>query len=143
MTDGEIREVTVPQLIKAVEETRHYAFLVGAGTSRPDPAGIPTAGELVDRWREECHERADTDLDLDDWVESEETDINGAQRYGFWFEKRHPSRGQRREHVRDLVEGAEPTPYHIILASLMSRGDEKRTKGNSDVFVPHTLTRLC
>lgn len=139
MTDEEIQEVSVSQLIQAVEETRRYAFLIGAGTSRPAPAGIPTAGELIDRWRQECYKRENPEIDLNEWVEHVEKNVDDSERYGFWFEKRHPARGQRRERIRDLVEDAEPTPYHIILALLMSQRTEKNSNSKSN-YVPHTLT---
>lgn len=68
-----------------------------------------------------------------------EADINDSERYGFWFEERHSARGQRRERIRDLVEDAKPTPYHIVLASLMSHEAEKSNDGKAK-YVPHTLT---
>lgn len=92
MSDGEIEEATVSQVIQAVEETRRYAFLIGAGTSRPEPAGIPTAGELIEQWQQECYERDGPTANLEDWIEEKEADIQDAEQYGFWFEQRHPTR---------------------------------------------------
>ena len=139
MAEGEIDEVSVSHLIQAVEETGRYSFLIGAGTSRPAPAGIPTAGELIDRWQEECYDRDDPQADFEAWVEEMEEPIDESEQYGFWFEERHPARGQRRERIRDLVEDAEPTPYHIVLATMMSEPTEYGQDINSK-YVPHTLT---
>lgn len=139
MTAEEIREVSVSQLVQAVEETGRYSFLIGAGTSKPAPAGIPTASELIARWQQECYDRENPEMDIDEWTESIEEDVSDNEKYGFWFEKRHPARGQRRERVRDLVEDAEPTPYHIVLATLMSNEADKYDDENEN-YVPHTLT---
>lgn len=135
MTDGEIEEASVSQLIQAVEEMESYAFLIGAGTSKPEPAGIPLAGELVEKWQRETYDVRDPDDDFDDWVEKkkDENGIDESQQYGFWFAERHPTSGQRREEIQALVEDTPPTPGHVILASLMSDGGDQN-------YVPHTLT---
>ncbi len=52
MTDGEIERASLSQLVRAVEERQKYAFLIGAGSSRPRPAEIPMGGELIDLLRE-------------------------------------------------------------------------------------------
>ena len=139
MTDEEINEVSVSHLIQAVKETGRYSFLIGAGTSRPAPAGIPTAGELINDWRKECYDRDSPESGFDEWIEEMEVDVGDNEQYGFWFEERHPTRGQRRERIRDLVEDAEPTPYHIVLATLMS-SSANNSSGDETNFVPHTLT---
>lgn len=130
MTDGEIDTATVTQLIRAVEECRNYAFLIGAGTSRPRPAKIPTGGELINIWQEECYNHEDPDEDFDTWVDTKEEEKDyDESTYGFWFEERHPTRGERRERIQQLVKDKDPNFEHVILASLMD--------GN---YVPHTLT---
>ncbi len=130
MADGNASIKSQSQLVQAVIESGKYAFLIGAGTSKPKPADIPTGGGLVDIWQEECYEVANPDQDLDEWVEAEEETMGDNQsKYGFWFEKRHPTRGQRRERIEELVEDAEPTIGHIILAALMGEG-----------YIPHVLT---
>ncbi|WP_434521739.1 tetratricopeptide repeat protein [Halorubrum sp. AS12] len=131
MTADNISETNVWQLVQAVSESEKYAFLIGAGTSKPEPAGIPTGGGLIETWQEECHKKANTDTELEKWVaerEKQEMDYDQSQ-YGFWFEKRHPTRGERRHRIDKLVREADPTPGHITLASLMSEG-----------YVPHVIT---
>ncbi len=130
MTDGEINRASVTQLVRAVSESQMYAFLIGAGSSRPDPAGIPTGGELIETWQRECYGDADTDEELDEWVTSREEQMGADEgEYGFWFEHRHPTRGERRERIQDLVETATPTLGHIILAKMMAED-----------YVPHVMT---
>lgn len=130
MTDREPARASVSQLIDDISETGKYAFLIGAGSSRPKPAGILTGGELIKQWRRECYGRDEPDLNYEEWVDMKEEEmVSGQSEYGFWFEERHPSRGGRREYIRDLVEGADPTLGHIILATMMTEG-----------YVPNTLT---
>jgi len=130
MSSVEISEVDVWQLVQAVAECGKYAFLIGAGTSRPQPASIPTAGYLIKTWQQECYNHSGSDDEFEDWVEHQEAENNTNQsKYGFWFEKRHPTRGGRRKRIEKLVKDANPTPGHITLASMMSNG-----------YVPHVLT---
>lgn len=135
MTEGEIEEASVSQLVSAVAETESYAFLVGAGTSKPEPAGIPLAGELVEKWQKERYEIEDPETDFEEWIneKEDENDVKENEQYGFWFQERHRTSGERREFIQDLVKNAPPTPGHVILASLMSDG------GNRN-YVPVTLT---
>ena len=130
MADGEIDCASVTQLVRAVSESQMYAFLIGAGSSRPEPAGIPTGEELIEMWQQECYKVADTDEELDEWVTSREEQMGDDEsEYGFWFEHRHPTRGERRERIQDLVEEATPTLGHIILAKMMAED-----------YVPHVMT---
>lgn len=130
MAGGDINRASVSQLVQAVAEVKKYAFLIGAGTSRPKPAEIPTGGELIDIWREECYELVNPDEEVDEWIATKEKTIADDQtEYGFWFEERHPTRGQRRKRIQELVEDAEPTLGHILLATMMNEG-----------YVPNGLT---
>lgn len=130
MTADNITEVDVWQLAQAVAEFGKYSFLIGAGTSRPKPASILTASGLIDIWQEECFDHASPELDIDEWIQEQEKSMDYDQNeYGFWFEKRHPTRGERRKRIDELVRDADPTPAHITLASMMSEG-----------YVPHVLT---
>lgn len=106
----------------------NYAFLVGAGTSRA--AGIKTAGELTDQWREEEYNRIDPDNNKDEWVNKKEESMKSYQnKYGFWFEEAYTTREERRRFVKELVEDIDPTFEHVVLSSLMLQE-----------YVPITLT---
>mgnify|MGYP006284347141 CR=1 FL=1 len=129
-SEGEIRKRTVDDLIRSFENCNgNYAFLIGAGMSKR--AGIDTAYDLIEEWRDECYEHADPDMDNDNWVDLMEKDVTEGGEYGFWFQERYPIYEERRRFIRNLVEGSEPKREHIILASLM--------KGE-DAYVPHILT---
>jgi tetratricopeptide (TPR) repeat protein len=131
--DEEIQTASVEQLIRAVKKTESYSFLIGAGTSKS--ANIPTSEELIEKWRKECYEDCNPEEDIEDWVETQEMQNIGQRQsqYGYWFERLHPTPGERRQRIQELVEDADTTPGHIILASLMSDEGERN-------YVPVTLT---
>ena len=134
---SDIKEAKVQDVVRAIRDCKgHYAFLIGAGTSKP--AGIPTAGDLMWEWRQErYYEEHDADPDdvaddeIVDWAESFEDDhmAKSQNKYGFWFEQIHTTPGQRRHLIREKVENKQPTFGNIVLASLMS-----------DEYIPLTLT---
>lgn len=130
---GEIATASVEQLLRAVEKTRSYAFMIGAGTSKR--AGIPTAWELIQQWREECYNDCRPEPEMEEWVEQQESEhmTDEQSPYGYWFERLHPTPGERRQRIQELVEDADTTPAHVILASLMSDGGDRN-------YVPVTLT---
>ena len=139
-SDEELQRADVPELARLVA-TGNYAFLIGAGTSRPRPSGIPTAGELIDEWRLRCYEFQhpnETDPSEDtvaEWAKEQENDdsVEPGDEYGYWFDRFHPDPAARREYIQELVDGADPTTGHLILASMMSH----RSGGQQ---VPLTLT---
>ena len=140
-SDEELQRADVPELARLVGATGNYAFLIGAGTSRPRPSGIPTAGELIDEWRVGCYEFQhpnETDPSEDtvaEWAKEQENDdsVESGDEYGYWFDRFHPDPAARREYIQELVEDADPTTGHLILASMMSH----RSGGQQ---VPLTLT---
>ena len=76
MSDEGIDQASVSQLIQAIKETKKYAFLIGAGTSRPKPAEVPTGGELIDMWRKDCPDLDNFDKEFDEWINSREETMN-------------------------------------------------------------------
>lgn len=123
-------EKTVDDLVRSLKQNPgRYAFLIGAGTSKA--AGIPTAKELIERWKEEIYEfeNGDSERIPESWIKTKEESIDGDEKYGFWFNERYPIKADRRQFIRSLVEGTEPTFGIIVLATMMSHG-----------LVPVTLT---
>lgn len=131
MADGDIDMTSVANLIRAVGQCENYAFLIGAGTSRPPPAEIPTGSELIETWQKECYKYVNSEDGLEAWVKAkeEEEKEDDESAYGFWFEECHPTRGGRKEYIKELVKGTDPNFEHVLLASLMDEG-----------YVPHVLT---
>lgn len=131
----------VPGVIRLVEKTGDYAFLIGAGTSKPIPSDIETANELVEIWQKNCYkcvhqeERDPSKDEIKEWARSQEEDDGIEERgnYGYWFERFLPDQEARRKYIQDRVEGADPTTGHLVLASMMSnrRGSQ---------YVPLTMT---
>jgi len=134
---SDISEASVQDVVRAIRDCKgHYAFFIGAGTSKP--AGIPTAGDLIWEWRKERygeeHDATPDDVadeEIADWAVSYEDDHMAELQnsYGFWFEQVHTTPGQRRNLIREKVEDKEPTFGNIVLASLMA-----------DEYIPLTLT---
>jgi hypothetical protein len=53
-----------------------FAWVLGAGASKP--SGIPTGGQLVNRWLRALHERLDGDnLPFEQWATATNLDIEG------------------------------------------------------------------
>ena len=131
MAERNIDTASVATLIRAVGQCEDYSFLIGAGTSRPPPAEIPTGGELIETWQKECYKYVNSKGGLEAWVknkeEKEKKDEESA--YGFWFKECHPTRGGRKEYIKELVKDKEPNFAHVLLATMMEED-----------YVPHVLT---
>lgn len=137
----EISHVTVQELADAIQQcSGHYSFLIGAGTSAHD---IPTAGTLINQWREEKYEALNPNKDFEEWVDQKEPGRvqKEGREYGFWFEQRHKSIGKRRHFIENLVKDATPNFGHIVLASMMSGLNRENDEGkNHQGYIPVTLT---
>ena len=130
---GEIQTKSVEELVRTIDKTsdESFAFLIGAGVSRPEPAEIPTAGELIDQFQTELYEEKfgvkqdeqDSEA-VGEWAEEFEAENKQGEKhsYGFWFSKAYPKPGSRRERIRDLVQRREPPFGQIILAKMMNQG---------------------
>ncbi len=120
---GDFNRKSIEELINFMKNNNnHFAFLIGAGTSRE--AGIPTAIELIEEWQKKKYKREggnpNNSKEFKKWVkEKEKSKPRGESKYGFWFEQVYPAREQRRKYIRELVEGKEPSFGIIILASMM------------------------
>jgi tetratricopeptide (TPR) repeat protein len=132
--EGEIERIEVSKLVRTVDACEgRMAFLIGAGTSKP--AGIPTSGELIHRWKENRYTDnipSDEDYtmsDVEEWAESVEPEEDDFNPYGFWFEQVYPAPGARKKFIQDTVEDNEPTVGIVVLASMMNDG-----------YIPLTLT---
>jgi hypothetical protein len=127
---------TVEALIREVNTSGNYAFLIGAGSSKPEPANISTGNELIKQWQKTCYSDNEPQIPLTDWVsEQEKSDMSNDQsQYGYWFERLHPTKGGRRDYIQQQVRDAKPTAGHVILASMMS------VKNGGRSVIPVTLT---
>ncbi|KAA0010166.1 MAG: tetratricopeptide repeat protein [Thermoplasmata archaeon] len=117
---------SIEELIQFMERNKgHFAFLIGAGTSKA--ADIPTSKELIEEWQKEKYKREGGNLrnkrKFKEWIKKKEKEMKkGESRYGFWFEQVCPTREERRQYIRSLVEGKEPSFGIIVLASMMEQG---------------------
>lgn len=122
----DINEISEKELIRIIKNTPDgsYAFLIGAGASRPKPAEIPLADEMVEDFKEEIYSEENRDKKQDNWAkEYEKTHHKGDQSdYSFWFKKCCPNREARQTRITHLVDEAEPPLGQLILAKMMQDG---------------------
>jgi len=121
--DEGIQRKRVDELIRIIDNTPDgsYAFLVGAGVSRPEPAEIPLAGELVEEFKRAIYAEQDRGKPFEKWVEGYESKHKntGQSGYAFWFSKACPNLQARQTKISELVKGTEPPLGQLILASML------------------------
>lgn len=122
-----ISQKTPEELIRIIKNTPDgsYAFLIGAGTSRPEPAEIPLAKEMERKFKSEIYaEENDREKDLNSWANDfeEKHGKRDQSDYSFWFQKVCPNREARQTRITELVDGAKPPLGQLILAKLMQDG---------------------
>lgn len=109
---------------------RSFAFILGAGASRA--SGIPTGGELVQKWLEELHQRADGQSALADWATADNLQIQGfeferkAEFYPQLYERRFcrdPDEGYA--DLEALMADKEPSFGYSVLAKILGQTRHK------------------
>ncbi|WP_148314224.1 SIR2 family protein [Sorangium cellulosum] len=113
------------EFVHSKMEDHAFAWVLGAGASKA--SGIPTGGELVERWLKELHERLDTtDSPIETWATAENLKIsnftysNAATFYPRVYERRfcnNPEEGFAC--LEDMMARIEPSPGYSILAKAM------------------------
>ena len=108
-------------------QDRSFAFLLGAGASRP--SGIPTGAELVQRWLNELHERHEPDREsnpLEQWATAEALEIpefeypRAAAFYPQIFERRfRDDQDEGYAYLEKVMENAEPSFGYSVLAQIL------------------------
>ncbi len=108
-------------------QDRSFAFLLGAGASKP--SGIPTGTELVELWLKELHERHELDPKLhplEKWATAAALEIEGfeysraASFYPQVFERRFrndPDEGNA--YLEKIMDKAEPSFGYSVLAQIL------------------------
>ncbi len=101
-------------------ENRKLCFVLGAGTSVK--SGIPSGGELAEKWFAEIKERL-TKKELDDWLKSEKVDVDDlATHYGSIYRKRFESdKNSGYEFLVQIMRDAKPSFGHVILAQILTK----------------------
>ncbi len=96
----------------------NFTLLLGAGASVE--SGVPTAGKLIEKWRETfvslhgCGEPGTQVLEKQDWYEK-------PTEYSRLFETLYDQPSQRREVVENIVTGASPSWGYMYLVNLLQR----------------------
>lgn len=114
-------------------QDRTFAFILGAGASRT--SGIPTGGELVNRWLEELHRRLDAEAgtrSVEEWANPVSLNIddfdfdNAAEHYPSVFQRRFdhdPDEGFA--DLESVMEGKSPGLGYAILAKILAETRHK------------------
>lgn len=101
-------------------ENRKFCFIIGAGASRN--SGIPTGGELAEKWFQEIKKRCD-DTEIEEWIKRQkinEKDL--AASYGSIYRKRFENdKTSGYEFLVQAMKSAKPSFGHIVLAQILSR----------------------
>ena len=101
-------------------ENRKFCFVIGAGASRK--SGIPTGGELAEKWFKEIKERLEN-TELKEWVKKQKIDEKDlAASYGSIYRKRFENdKTSGYEFLVQEMKSAKPSFGHIVLAQILSR----------------------
>jgi tetratricopeptide (TPR) repeat protein len=101
-------------------ENRKFCFIIGAGSSRK--SGIPTGGELAQKWFSEIKERLDK-TEFSDWLKEQKIDEKDlAASYGSIYRKRFENdKTSGYEFLVQAMKSAKPSFGHIVLAQILSR----------------------
>jgi tetratricopeptide (TPR) repeat protein len=101
-------------------ENRKFCFIVGAGASFK--SGIPTGGQLAQKWFNELNERYPLN-EIENWIQAEGLDKNDlAAHYGAIYRKRFESdKTSGYEFMVQAMRDAKPTFGHFVLAQILSK----------------------
>lgn len=101
-------------------ENRKFCFVIGAGASYK--SGIPTGGQLAQKWFDEIKERYSTE-ELGLWIK--EVKLNKkdlAAHYGSIYRKRFETdKTSGYEFLVQAMRSAKPTFGHIVLAQILTK----------------------
>ena len=101
-------------------ENRKFCFIVGAGASFK--SGIPTGGQLAQKWFNELNERYPLN-EIENWIQAEGLDKNDlAAHYGAIYRKRFESdKTSGYEFMVQAMRDAKPSFGHFVLAQILSK----------------------
>lgn len=101
-------------------ENRRFCFVIGAGASFK--SGIPTGGQLAEKWYEEIKERY-SEEEIDQWVKDVKLNKEDlAAHYGSVYRKRFESdKTSGYEFLVQAMKSAKPTFGHIVLAHILTK----------------------
>ena len=101
-------------------ENRKFCFVIGAGASYK--SGIPTGGQLAEKWFSEIKERYSRE-EIEKWIKDVKININDlAAHYGSIYRKRFESdKTSGYEFLVQAMRTAKPTFGHIVLAQILTK----------------------
>jgi len=109
---------------KATNSSSKYCFLLGAGASVS--SGIPSGGELAEKWYDEIKEDADP-REFEAWETEKGIDENNlAASYPAIYEKRfRANRANGYAEIQDQLTGKEPNVGYAYLAKILAETEHR------------------
>lgn len=103
-----------------LRQGKRFCFILGAGASKS--SGIPTGGELVNKWVKELKEIDETDWN--NWVQQKNIDQDNLESYySKLFDKRFElSKKDGFAFLEKTMEGKEPSCGYSVLAQILAQG---------------------
>lgn len=144
-------KLPVPEFLKRFREC-HYAvserpfcFILGAGASKE--SGIPTGGELVERWLKELHAEEDfQERPPEEWATAQNLKIEGfdyknaAHSYPDVYVRRYKDPDHGYAFQESIMAGKEPSIGYLLLAQVLATTKHKVVvTTNFDNLVPDAL----
>ncbi len=107
-----------------IREDKKFCFILGSGASKP--SGIPTGGELTQKWMDELAEMYDS-KDLDSWKAEEGISMDDpAKDYSKIFDKRFElDKKEGFAFLEQVMDGKEPSCGYSILAQILEAKQHK------------------
>ena len=94
----------------------NFSLLLGSGASIT--SGIPTAQDMVDRWRALLYKRSDRDDGYQEWLSGQNW-FEHEDEYSILFETVYDQPAQRRVYVEECVKDARPNWGYVYLTNLL------------------------
>lgn len=148
-------QVVLSRLLRTFGRTDPaFVLLLGAGASHS--SGIPTAGEMIDEWKQhlflekKCITAKGNEELFDAWSKTEYRDwrkhwaheTGNRTDYSLLFSYFYDQRGSRQRHIEELIDGKVPTMGYVYLAGLVFSGFFNRIlTTNFDELVSDALSR--
>ena len=112
----------VPEHLMHLITTRNgkvpnFSLLLGSGASIT--SGIPTAQDMVDRWRALLYKRSDRDDGYQEWLSGQNW-FEHEDEYSILFETVYDQPAQRRVYVEECVKDAHPNWGYVYLTNLLA-----------------------
>ena len=96
----------------------NFSLLLGSGAS--NTSGVPTAQDMIERWRRLLYGRSKSADAYSKWV-AKQSWYDHEDEYSMLFEELYDQPSQRRIYIEECVKNAHPSWGYVYLTNLLSR----------------------